>query len=61
MLDICDKFQAHVPYVGRNNRRRAMYKLTNPQATNNPSAFSLLGDISITKYDNLNDILHKQT
>ena len=32
-------FQTYLPYVGRNKTLRAMYRLTNPQATNNRLAF----------------------
>ena len=33
------KLQTHLSYVGRNNCLRAMYKFTNPQATNSRLAF----------------------
>lgn len=33
------RFQTHLSYVGRNNNRRAMYKLTNPHAVNKRLAF----------------------
>ena len=32
-------FCTHLSYVGRNNRLRAMYKFTSPQATNSRLAF----------------------
>ena len=33
------KFQTQLSYVGRNNRLRAIYIFTNPQATNRRLAF----------------------